>query len=214
MEQMFRQAQKMEAVGRLAGGVAHDFNNLLGVIIGYTETLLDRIGHNAELRAQAEQIRKAADRAAALTRQLLAFSRQQVLEPKILNLDTVVGEVEKMLHRLIGEDIEILTLLNSSPSSVRADQGQIEQVIMNLAVNARDAMPHGGKLVVETSNVDVAEEYALSHRPFIAGPYVLLTVSDTGIGMDQETKSRLFEPFPPKSSAEAQASAWRLSMAS
>jgi CheY-like chemotaxis protein len=195
MEQMFRQAQKMEAVGRLAGGVAHDFNNLLGVIIGYTETLLDRIGHNAELRAQAEQIRKAADRAAALTRQLLAFSRQQVLEPKILNLDTVVGEVEKMLHRLIGEDIEILTLLNSSPSSVRADQGQIEQVIMNLAVNARDAMPHGGKLVVETSNVDVAEEYALSHRPFIAGPYVLLTVSDTGIGMDQETKSHLFEPF-------------------
>ena len=195
MEQMFRQAQKMEAVGRLAGGVAHDFNNLLGVIIGYTETLLDRIGHNAELRAQAEQIRKAADRAAALTRQLLAFSRQQVLEPKILNLDTVVGEVEKMLHRLIGEDIEILTLLNSSPSSVRADQGQMEQVIMNLAVNARDAMPHGGKLILETSNVDVDEEYALSHRPFIAGPYVLLTVSDTGIGMDQETKSHLFEPF-------------------
>ena len=195
MEQMFRQAQKMEAVGRLAGGVAHDFNNLLGVIIGYTETLLDRIGHNAELRAQAEQIRKAADRAAALTRQLLAFSRQQVLEPKILNLDAVVGEVEKMLHRLIGEDIEILTLLDSSPSSVRADQGQMEQVIMNLAVNARDAMPHGGKLIIETSIVNVGEEYALSHRPFIAGPYVLLTVSDTGIGMDQDTKSHLFEPF-------------------
>jgi len=195
MEQMFRQAQKMEAVGRLAGGVAHDFNNLLGVIIGYTETLLDRIGHDPELRAQAEQIGKAADRAAALTRQLLAFSRQQVLEPKILNLDTVVGEMEKMLHRLIGEDIEILTLLNSSPSSVRTDQGQMEQVIMNLAVNARDAMPHGGKLIIETSNVDVGEEYALSHRPFLAGPYVLLTVSDTGVGMNQEVKAHLFEPF-------------------
>jgi PAS domain S-box-containing protein len=195
MEQMFRQAQKMEAVGRLAGGVAHDFNNLLGVIIGYTETLLDRIGHDAELRGQAEQIGKAANRAAALTRQLLAFSRQQVLEPKILNLDTVVAEVEKMLHRLIGEDIEISTLLNSSPGSVKADQGQMEQVIMNLAVNARDAMPQGGKLIIETSNVDVGEEYAQSHQPFLAGPYVLLTVSDTGIGMDQETKSHLFEPF-------------------
>jgi len=195
MEQMFRQAQKMEAVGRLAGGVAHDFNNLLGVIIGYTETLLDRIGHDAELRAQAEQIGKAADRAASLTRQLLAFSRQQVLQPKILNLDTVVGEMEKMLHRLIGEDVEILTIQNPSPGSVRADQGQMEQVIMNLAVNARDAMPHGGKLIIETSNVDVGEEYALSHRPFLAGPYVLLTVSDTGVGMDQETKAHLFEPF-------------------
>ncbi len=195
MEQMFRQAQKMEAVGRLAGGVAHDFNNLLGVIIGYTETLLDRIGHDAELRAQAEQIGKAADRAASLTRQLLAFSRQQVLQPKILNLDTVVGEMEKMLHRLIGEDVEILTIQNPSPGSVRADQGQMEQVIMNLAVNARDAMPHGGKLIIETSNVDVGAEYALSHRPFLAGPYVLLTVSDTGVGMDQETKAHLFEPF-------------------
>jgi two-component system cell cycle sensor histidine kinase/response regulator CckA len=195
MEQMFRQAQKMEAVGRLAGGVAHDFNNLLGVIIGYTETLLDRIGHEAELRGQAEQIGKAANRAAALTRQLLAFSRQQVLEAKILNLDIVVAEVEKMLHRLIGEDIEILTLLNSSPGSVKADQGQMEQVIMNLAVNARDAMPHGGKLIIETSNVDASEEYAQSHQPFLAGKYILLTVSDTGIGMNQETKSHLFEPF-------------------
>ena len=195
MEQMFRQAQKMEAVGRLAGGVAHDFNNLLGVIIGYTETLLDRIGHDAELRGQAEQIGKAANRAAALTRQLLAFSRQQVLEPKILNLDIVVAEVEKMLHRLIGEDIEILTLLNSSPGSVKADQGQMEQVIMNLAVNARDAMPQGGKLIIETSNVEAGEEYAQSHQPFLAGWYILLTVSDTGTGMDQETKSHLFEPF-------------------
>ncbi len=157
MEEMFRQAQKMEAVGRLAGGVAHDFNNLLGVIIGYGEIVEDSLKEGDPRRAKVEQIKKAGHRAAALTRQLLAFSRQQVLEPRVLNLNSIVTDVQKMLQRLIGEDVELITIPAPNLASVKADQGQIEQVIMNLAVNSRDAMPEGGTLTVETANVEFDE---------------------------------------------------------
>jgi two-component system, cell cycle sensor histidine kinase and response regulator CckA len=195
LEQQLRQAQKMEAIGQLAGGVAHDFNNLLSVIIGYSDILLDRAAQGTKMRTQCQEINKAGNRAASLTRQLLAFSRQQVLEPKVLNLNTVVVEIEKMLRRLIGEDIEFRTALDPTLGSVKADPGQIEQIIMNLAVNARDAMPEGGKLVIETSNAELDDRYALQHPPFSPGRYVLLAVTDTGIGMSAETKTHVFEPF-------------------
>jgi two-component system, cell cycle sensor histidine kinase and response regulator CckA len=195
LEDQFRHAQKMEAVGRLSGGIAHDFNNLLSVIIGYSEVLLDRQGIDAQMRKECEEIKKAGDRAASLTRQLLAFSRQQVLEPSVLNLNTVVVETEKMLRRLIGEDVELHTSLDPALGSMKADPGQLVQVIMNLAVNARDAMPEGGKLVIETANADLGDEYAHQHPPFVAGRYVCLTVTDSGTGMNQETKARIFEPF-------------------
>jgi signal transduction histidine kinase/CheY-like chemotaxis protein len=195
MEDMFRQAQKMEAVGRLAGGVAHDFNNMLSVIIGYSELLLERADTDGQVRKQCEEIKRAGDRAASLTRQLLAFSRQQVLEPRVLNLNTSVAEIEKMLRRLIGEDIDLRTSLDPTLGLVKADPGQIEQVIMNLAVNARDAMPEGGKLIIETSNTELDDEYALHHPPCIVGRYVILAVTDSGVGMSQETKARIFEPF-------------------
>jgi len=195
LEQQLRQAQKMEAIGQLAGGIAHDFNNLLGVIIGYSEILMDRAGEDAKMRNQCEEIKKAGGRAAALTRQLLAFSRQQILAPKILNVNAVVAETEKMLQRLIGEHIELRTVLEVSPGSVKADQVQIEQVILNLAVNARDAMPDGGKLIIETSNVALDETAGLLHPGCKPGRYVLVSVKDTGTGMDEETKSHIFEPF-------------------
>jgi len=191
-----RQAQKMEAVGRLAGGIAHDFNNLLTVIRGYSRLLLDRAsasGH--EFRGGLERIDDAADRAASLTSQLLAFSRRQVLQPKVFNLNALVQNLEKMLRRLINEDIEMRTVLAANLGSVRADRSQIEQVIMNLVVNARDAMPRGGKLTVETSNVYLGEEYARSHQTVQPGNYVLLAVSDTGGGIDPENLARIFEPF-------------------
>ncbi len=195
LENQLRQAQKMEAVGQLTGGIAHDFNNMLGVIIGYSEVVTERLAGNEPLQRKCEQITKAAQSAASLTRQLLAFSRQQVLEPKFLDLNSIVRNMEKMLRRLIGEDITFSTGLGPTLGSIKADQGQIEQVIINLVVNARDAMPHGGKVRIETSAVELGGEYSKKHLPQLPGSYVLLTVSDTGMGMDSETQSRIFEPF-------------------
>src|ERR1700733_4863261 len=195
LEQQVQQSHKMEAIGRLAGGIAHDFNNLLMVISGYSEFLLDRLGPEPTLRSPAQEIAGAAERASSLTRQLLAFSRKQMLTPKVLDLNGVVGENLKMLNRMIGEDIELVMIPAAGLGAVRADAGQIEQVIMNLAVNARDAMPSGGKLTIETSNVSLDEEYARFHAPLRPGDYVMLTISDTGLGMDAETQSHIFEPF-------------------
>ncbi len=195
LEQQLRQAQKMEAIGRLAGGIAHDFNNVLMVISGYCEFLLDRIGPDPQLRGPALEIANATERASSLTRQLLAFSRKQMLAPKVLDLNLVVTENLKMLTRMIGEDIDLVMLPGLGLGAVRADPGQIDQVIMNLALNGRDAMPEGGKLTIETANITVDENYARTHAPLSAGEYVMLAISDTGVGMDHETQSRIFEPF-------------------
>ncbi|MBI3645822.1 MAG: PAS domain S-box protein [Acidobacteriales bacterium] len=196
LEEQFRQAQKMDAIGRLSGGIAHDFNNLLGVIIGYTEILQENTDASHPDRSCVDEILRAGQRAASLTRQLLAFSRQQVLEPKVLDLNDVISDMEKMLRRLIGEDIELSTVLHQELGNVRADQGQLEQVILNVAVNARDAMPGGGKLAIMTQNVIMSEAETQRYSyPFRPGHYVLLTVSDTGTGMDLGTQARIFEPF-------------------
>jgi len=195
LELQLQQSQKMEAVGRLAGGVAHDFNNLLMVISGYCESLLERAGTNPELSGPAGEIAAAAARASTLTRQLLAFSRKQMLAPKVFDLNSVVGENLKMLARLIGEDIDLVRVPGMNLGLVKADPGQIEQVIMNLAVNARDAMPKGGRLTIETSNVTLDETYAGMHSPVQPGEYVMLSVSDSGAGMDAETLNHIFEPF-------------------
>ena len=195
LEQQLRQSQKMEAVGRLAGGIAHDFNNLLMVISGYSEFLLERLGDEPQLRGPAQEIASASERASALTRQLLAFSRKQMLAPRILNLNDIATENLKMLTRMIGEDIDLVMIPGQNLWSVRADGGQIEQVIMNLAVNARDAMPSGGKLTIETANVTLDEEYARVQAPVLPGDYVMFSLSDTGAGMDVETQSHMFEPF-------------------
>jgi len=195
LEQQLRQAQKMEAVGRLAGGIAHDFNNLLMVISGYCEFLLERIGPDPGVRGPAQEIAKAAKRATALTVQLLAFSRKQMLAPKLLDLNAVLTENLKLLNRLIGEDIDLLMIPGGDLGLVKADPGQVEQVIMNLAVNARDAMPHGGSLVIETANVRLDESYARTHAGVEPGEYVMIAVSDTGMGMDSETQTHIFEPF-------------------
>jgi PAS domain S-box-containing protein len=195
LELQLRQAQKMEAIGRLAGGIAHDFNNLLMVISGYSEFLLERVGPDVRLRGPAQEIANATQRATALTRQLLAFSRKQMLAPKVLDLNEVVAENLKMLTRMIGEDIDLVMVPSPVLGAVRADPGQIDQVIMNLTVNARDAMPQGGKLTIETANVTLDENFARTHAPLTAGNYVMLAISDTGVGMDSETQSRIFEPF-------------------
>ncbi len=195
LEQQLRQAQKMEAVGRLAAGVAHDFNNILTAITGYAQLLLDDLDPTGRHREDVEEIRKAADRAAGLTRQLLAFSRQQVLQPTVLDLNALVGETESMLGRLLGEDIQLATALASDLGAVKTDPSQIEQVILNLAVNARDAMPQGGKLTIETANVEMDDAYAAEHFPALPGSYVMLSVSDTGTGMSPETQTHMFEPF-------------------
>jgi two-component system, cell cycle sensor histidine kinase and response regulator CckA len=195
LELQLRQAHKMEAIGQLAGGIAHDFNNLLGVIIGYSELLLDQFAADTTPRRQMEQIRKAADRAASLIRQLLAFSRQQVVETKTIKLNAVVAEMAKMLPQLIGEHIELRTALDPLTGLIKVDQSQIEQIIMNLAINARDAMPNGGKLIMETSSIYVDQEFCNRHAPMNAGNYVMLVVSDTGMGMDAQTQARIFEPF-------------------
>jgi PAS domain S-box-containing protein len=195
LEEQFRQAQKMEAVGRLAGGIAHDFNNLLMVIQGYADLLVDRLPAGDSLRRNAEQIQTAAQRASSLTRQLLAFSRKQIMEPKVLNIQAVVAEMEKMLRRLIGEDVDLEISYAPDLGLVKADRSQIEQVIMNLAVNARDAMPNGGRLTIETSNVEF--DTSRSHLPVVLAPgkYVMLAVTDNGSGMDAETQAHIFEPF-------------------
>jgi two-component system cell cycle sensor histidine kinase/response regulator CckA len=195
LEQQLRQAQKMEAIGQLAGGIAHDFNNLLTVILGFTELAASEIEKGSGLSEPLGEIRKAGERAAALTRQLLAFSRRQVLEPKILDLNALITDLEKMLRRLIGEDVQLATVLDPGVGRIRADAGQIEQVILNLAVNSRDAMPRGGKLTIETRNIDLDETYAREHIAVRPGAYAMLAISDTGTGMSAETKSHMFEPF-------------------
>jgi PAS domain S-box-containing protein len=195
LERQLRMAQKMEAIGRLSGGIAHDFNNLLGVIIGYSALLKRKLTESKALFDHALEIEKAGQRAASLTKQLLAFSRQQVLTPSVLNLNTLATDMEKMLPRLLGEDIEVRLVLDSELGQVKADQSQIEQVIMNLAVNARDAMPVGGKLRILTSNVELDREYARSHPGSKTGHFVMLSVTDTGTGMDSETLAHIFEPF-------------------
>jgi PAS domain S-box-containing protein len=195
LELQVRQAQKMEAVGRLAGGVAHDFNNLLTIISGYSDLLLDRAGEDEAMRELLAEITKASERAAGLTRQLLAFSRQRVQVPRVLDLNAVVTDITTLMGRLIGADVRLQTRLAPDTGPVRADAGQLEQVLMNLAVNARDAMPHGGTLAVETGNAELDEEDVRDHPGLRPGRYSVLTVRDTGMGMDEATLARVFEPF-------------------
>ena len=194
-EKQLVQSQKLEAVGRLAGGVAHDFNNLLTVILGYSEIANRNLSAGDPLRHNLEEIIKASKRAASLTRQLLAFSRKQVMQPRVFDLNTVILDLEKMLRRMIGEDVELHVSQQPNLGRIKADPVQLEQVIMNLVVNARDAMPRGGNLLIETSNVYLDESYAREHVPVVAGDYVMLAISDTGCGMDEETRQHIFEPF-------------------
>jgi signal transduction histidine kinase/CheY-like chemotaxis protein len=195
LEDQLLQSQKMEAVGRLAGGVAHDFNNLLTVILGYNEMLRDRVRLDATAMEYADEVLRAAERASALTNQLLAFSRRQVAVPRVVDLNEIVQGIDKMLRRIIGEDIQLEARLSPGIPAVKVDPSHIDQVIMNLAVNSRDAMPQGGKLTIETAAVELTEEYADHHIAVEAGHYVMLAVSDTGSGMDAATRERLFEPF-------------------
>jgi PAS domain S-box-containing protein len=195
LENQLQQSRRMEAVGRLAGGIAHDFNNLLTIIKGYAELAQQRAGISPEIRADVLQVENAAERASALVRQLLAFSRKQVLQPKIIDLNSIVLGLEKLLGRLLGENIEMVTRCAANVGSVKADPAQVEQVLMNLVVNARDAMPKGGRLTVETTNVHLDSTYARDHVAVKPGPYVMLAVSDTGVGMSPETVAHIFEPF-------------------
>ena len=195
LEEQLMHAQKMEAVGRLAGGVAHDFNNMLTVISGYNRMILDDLSTLDPLRGYAEEILKAADRAGALTNQLLAFSRRQIMQPRVINVNHVIGQTEKMLHRLIGEDIELALALSPEVGNIKADPNHVEQALVNLAVNARDAMPLGGRLTIETGNVHLDETYAKTHMGVNPGDFVMIAVSDNGHGMDGETRRRIFEPF-------------------
>ena len=194
-QQLLQQSQKMEAIGRLAGGVAHDFNNLLAVITGYSDLLLESLASSEPDRRKVEQIKQAANSAASLTRQLLMFSRQQVVQPVILDINQTVGNIDKMLRRLIKEDIEFTVVLDRQLDRIKADPGQIEQIVLNLVVNARDAMPNGGKLRIQTRNVRLEKDSAEAGAGVPRGRFILLEVTDTGTGMDQETQARLFEPF-------------------
>jgi two-component system, cell cycle sensor histidine kinase and response regulator CckA len=195
LEEQLRQAQKMEAVGRLAGGIAHDFNNVLSVVLSYADLLMGDLEKGNPIRADIEEIRRAGERAAALTRQLLMFSRQQVIQPRVLDLNELLAGMDKLLRRIVGEDVTLTCILDVQPGCVRVDPGSIEQVVMNLAVNARDAMPTGGKLTLETMNVILDEEYTRSHLGAKPGPYVMLSVTDTGSGIDKKTLARIFDPF-------------------
>ncbi|HUL29930.1 MAG TPA: ATP-binding protein, partial [Thermodesulfobacteriota bacterium] len=195
LEEQLRQSQKMEAIGRLAGGIAHDFNNLLTVIKGYTQLSLARIDGDKPLEEDIEEIEKAGDRAADLTRQLLAFSRRQIMELRLLDLNSLLKNLDKMLRRVIGEDVELITVMAKDLGRIKADPGQIEQIMMNLAVNARDAMPDGGRLIIETANAELDAAYAHTHVSISPGRYVMISVSDTGIGMTPQVKDRIFEPF-------------------
>ncbi len=194
-EEQLIQSQKLEAVGRLAGGVAHDFNNLLTVILGYSEIANRNLSAGDPLRHNLEEITNASKRAASLTRQLLAFSRKQIMQPRVFDLNTVVSDLEKMLRRMIGEDVEMHVSRQPNLGRIKADPVQLEQVIMNLVVNARDAMPRGGHLSIETNNVYLDESYAREHLPVVAGDHVMLAISDTGCGMDEVTRQHIFEPF-------------------
>jgi PAS domain S-box-containing protein len=194
-QEHLRHAQKMEAVGRLAGGVAHDFNNLLTAILGQSDLLLTKVSENGPLRSGIEQIKKAGEQAAALTRQLLTFTRKRILVPKVTAPNAVVSDMEKMLRRLIGEDIELTTLLDPACPQIMADEGQVEQMVMNLVLNSRDAMPAGGKLIVETKGVYLDETYVSTHMATPPGQYVMLAVGDNGVGIDMATQQRIFEPF-------------------
>jgi PAS domain S-box-containing protein len=195
LQEQLRQSQKMEAIGHLAGGIAHDFNNLLCIIKGYSQFSLTELKESNPLKENIEEIQKAADRASNLTRQLLALGRRQIMDMKVLDLNDILRDLKKMLHRVIGEDIELVTSSAKDLGRVKTDHGQIEQVVMNLVVNARDAMPKGGKLTIETANVELNEEYARTHIDVTPGRYVTLSVSDTGCGMTPEVKKRIFEPF-------------------
>ena len=195
LESQLLQAQKMEAVGRLAGGVAHDFNNMLTVIAGYNRMILEELPPMDPLRAYADEILKAAERAGALTNQLLAFSRRQIIQPRVMNVNAVVGQTEKMLHRLLGEDIQLVFDLKAEAGNIRADPNQIVQAIVNLAVNARDAMPTGGRIAVETANVHLDETYVRTHVGVLPGEFVMIAMTDTGHGMDPDTRQHIFEPF-------------------
>jgi PAS domain S-box-containing protein len=195
LEEQLRQAQKMEAVGQLAGGIAHDFNNLLTAILGYTNLLIDEMPKDDPLRQDLEEIKSAGDRAASLTRQLLAFSRRQMLQPQVVDLNALVQQLEKLLRRLISEDVELVTVLAPGLPAIKVDPASIEQVLVNLVVNARDAMPHGGRITIETGVADLDDRYVDTHPSAAPGRYVMLAVSDTGQGMDQGTRSRIFEPF-------------------
>jgi PAS domain S-box-containing protein len=195
LEEQLMHSQKMEAVGRLAGGVAHDFNNMLTVISGYNRMILDELSPMDPLRSYAEEILNAADRAGAVTNQLLAFSRRQIVYPRVFSVNTVIGQTEKMLQRLIGEDIQLVLGLGTDVGNIKADPGHVEQAIVNLAVNARDAMPLGGRITIETANAVLDETYARTHLGVQPGEFVMIAVSDTGHGMDAETRRRIFEPF-------------------
>ena len=195
LEAQFRQAVKMEAVGRLAGGIAHDFNNLLTAILGYSEIAIENPDLPPQARQDIEEVRRAAESAARLTSQLLAFSRRQILQPKILDLSQDISRMGSMLHRLIGEDIQLATSLMPDVGLVRADPGQVDQIIMNLVVNARDAMPDGGHLTIETANVELDDAFVADHHGASTGPHVMIAVSDTGGGMSEDVQQRVFEPF-------------------